>query len=277
MENLGVAMSCARDGQGLPMRTASRRPLASGARSHSAVKLGCPQQRGLGSPSPHPKSDAAGGPRLQVEAVRPVPVAVDDVHAAVAVEVGQRHAASVLVGVIQPCEQQGDGETGPSLLLSPRDTPGDVALWSPISAISHPLQSAGLSVPVSPPPGVVPAVPLLTHGSCHVPVRPVPPVVEEEIGAVLVTAEYVGGTVAQDGAHGHPTAPWGQQPGVRGPPCPRGVRAPVPVPVLLGPPAPPPCPSPSFSPSHQELIGAGSHLCHFQPNHCHRHGDNTPN
>lgn len=216
MENLGVAMSCARDGQGLPTC------MASGARSQSRVKLGSPQQRGLSSPSPHPKSDAAGGPRLQVEAVRPIPVAVDDVHAAVAVEVSQRHATTMLVGVIQPCEQQGDRETGPSLLLSPRETPGDMALWSSISAISHPWQSAGLLVPVSSPPRVVPPVPLLTHGSSHVPVCPVPPVVEEEIGAVLVTAEYVGGTVTQDGAHGHPTAPWGQQPGVRGLPCPRG-------------------------------------------------------
>lgn len=66
-----------------------------------------------GAPGPHPESDAAGSSALQVEAVRPVPVAIDDVHSAVPVEVSQRHTASVLVGVIQPWgTARGQGETG---------------------------------------------------------------------------------------------------------------------------------------------------------------------
>lgn len=101
-------------------------------------------------------------------------------------------------------------------------------------------------------PGSSPLLPLLTHGSCDVPVRPVPPVVEEEIGAVLVTAEYVGGAVAQDGAHGHPTAPWGQQPwgeGAAGT-LPRGGGGGV----FMPPPCPPGAPgTPGMPPSPTSL------------------------
>lgn len=135
MENLGVAMSCAGDGHGVTMGMGSWTPgpalvlfvpssLGIGAQSQIRVKLAplakeaqwqsrqwrCP------SPSPHPESDAPRGPTLQVEAVRPVPVAIDYVHPAIAVEVSQRHATSVLVRVIQPWgaargwgEPQGDG------------------------------------------------------------------------------------------------------------------------------------------------------------------------
>lgn len=73
------------------------------------------------APSPHPEPDSPRSSALQVEAVRPVPVAIDDVHPAVAVEVSQRHTASVLVGVIQPWgTARGQGEMGtPPCLLAP--------------------------------------------------------------------------------------------------------------------------------------------------------------
>lgn len=75
--------------------------------------------------SPHPESDTSRSSTLQVEAVRPIPVAVHDVHSAVPVEVSQRHTASVLVGVIQPWgTARGQGETGtPPCLLVPSAPP----------------------------------------------------------------------------------------------------------------------------------------------------------
>lgn len=63
--------------------------------------------------------------------------------------------------------------------------------------------------------GVISPCPLLTYHSCHVLVCPIPTVVEEEVGAVLIPAEDVRSTVTQDGAYSHTTAPWGQQPVVR--------------------------------------------------------------
>lgn len=78
------------------------------------------------APSPHPESHTPRSSALQVEAVRPVPIAVDDVHSAVAVEVSQRHTASVLVGVIQPWgTARAQGETGtPPCFLVPSTLPG---------------------------------------------------------------------------------------------------------------------------------------------------------
>lgn len=76
------------------------------------------------APSPHPESHTPWSSALQVEAVRPVPVAIDDVHSAVAVEVSQRHTASVLVGVIQPWgTARAQGETGTPLCLLVPSTP----------------------------------------------------------------------------------------------------------------------------------------------------------
>lgn len=231
----------------------------------------------------------------------PVPVAIDNVHPSVAVEISQRHAASVLVGVIQPWgAARGRGETRPPpCLCLPRMCPtvprrvlptqGCIpALRDALAHLSHPggqwgSGSPGLSLhpalnqparvgrggqsqpcPEAPDAWVLP---LLTHGSRHVPVRPIPPVVEEEIGAVLVTTEDVGGAVTQDGAHGHPTAPWGQPPrgeGTAGT-LPQGTSCPHAPSALPGPPAPPPCPPPTFSPSHRKPNGPGSRLCHSQP------------
>lgn len=84
------------------------------------------QSHQWGAPSPHPESHSPGSSALQVQAVRPVPVAIDDVHPAVAVEVSQRHSAPVLVGVIQPWgAARGQGETGtPPCLLVPSTPPG---------------------------------------------------------------------------------------------------------------------------------------------------------
>jgi len=133
MENLGVAMSCARDGHRVTRGTGRGTlgpafvlwvpsSLGIGTQSQIGVKPRTPrpeaqqQSRRWGGPGPcsHPESDTPRAPTLQVEAVRPVPVAVDDVHPAVAVEVTQRHATSVLVGVIQPWgAARGRGETGP--------------------------------------------------------------------------------------------------------------------------------------------------------------------
>lgn len=50
----------------------------------------------------YPKADLPVGAHLQVEAMGTVPVAVDNVHFAVTVEVGQGDAAPVLVGVVHP-------------------------------------------------------------------------------------------------------------------------------------------------------------------------------
>lgn len=52
----------------------------------------------------YPKADLPVGTHLQVEAVGAVPVAVDDVHFAVAVKVRQGHTPSVLVGVVHTWE-----------------------------------------------------------------------------------------------------------------------------------------------------------------------------
>lgn len=75
---------------------------------------------------PHPESDAPRGPSLQEEAVWPIPVAIDNIHPPIAVEVSQRHATSMLVGVIQPWgATRGWGETGlPSCLCLPGIPPG---------------------------------------------------------------------------------------------------------------------------------------------------------
>lgn len=59
--------------------------------------------RGWGSgrdaPS-YPKADLPVGAHLQVEAVGAVPVAIDDVHFAITVEVRQGDSAPMLVGVV---------------------------------------------------------------------------------------------------------------------------------------------------------------------------------
>lgn len=52
------------------------------------------------------------GAHLQVEAMGTVPVAVDNVHFAVTVEVGQGDAAPVLVGVVHPWRGKGESPEG---------------------------------------------------------------------------------------------------------------------------------------------------------------------
>lgn len=54
----------------------------------------------------YPKADLPVGAHLQIEAVGAVPVAVDNVHLAVAVEVRQGHTSPVLVGVIHTWEER---------------------------------------------------------------------------------------------------------------------------------------------------------------------------
>lgn len=54
----------------------------------------------------YPKADLPVGAHLQVEAVGAVPVAVDDVHFAVAVEVRQSHPSPMLVGVVHTWEEE---------------------------------------------------------------------------------------------------------------------------------------------------------------------------
>lgn len=188
MENLGVAMSCVRDRHRVTSGTGSRTPgpalvlyipspLGIGAQSQIWAKPGplaedAHQQSwrwGGPGPSPHPKSDAARGPTLQVEAVRPIPVAVDDVHPAITVEVSQCHATSMLVGVIQPWgAARGWGEKGPPPYLRlprmpprmcpvvPRQVlPTQGCIPAPMDALvhlSHPQQSVGLCVPRAVPP-----------------------------------------------------------------------------------------------------------------------------
>lgn len=81
-------------------------------------------------PSPHPESDTSGTPTLQVEAVWPIPVAVDNVHPAVTIEVSQRHTTSMLIGVIQPWgATRGWGKMGQPPCLRLPVTGCD--LWSP--------------------------------------------------------------------------------------------------------------------------------------------------
>lgn len=54
----------------------------------------------------YPKADLPVGAHLQIEAVGAVPVAVDNVHFPVTVEVGQGDTASVLVGVVHTWEER---------------------------------------------------------------------------------------------------------------------------------------------------------------------------
>lgn len=54
----------------------------------------------------YPKADLPVGAHLQIEAVGAVPVAVDNVHFAVAVEVRQGHTSPVLVGVVHTWEER---------------------------------------------------------------------------------------------------------------------------------------------------------------------------
>lgn len=148
--------------------------LGTEAQSPIEVKPG-PQPRGLGSKadsvggdpglSPHPESDAPRSPTLQVEAVWPIPVSIDNVQTAVTVEVSQRHATTVLVGVIQPWgATRGWGETGPPPCLHlPRvcavvlrwvhPTQGCIpALTDALVHLNHPWWSGGLWVTLAVPP-----------------------------------------------------------------------------------------------------------------------------
>lgn len=312
MENLGLAMSCARDAHEVTKGTGSKTlgPASvlwarnwSSKPNQGEAALPSSQGRSAGGPSrsPHPESDAPTGAALQVEAVRPIPVAVDDVHAAIAVKVSQCHTTSMLVRVIQSWGATRGRGGRQDLLPASRDVSHGPQMGPPHAGL-HPCtdgfpgapQSASvvswawgyqgspsiLYLPSSRRQGqaeplalssLMPVcchqLPLLTHGSCHVPVCPIPRVVEEEIGAVLVTTEYVRGAIAQDGAHGHSTAPWGQEPGVKEQlvPCPREV-----MPSMSPQCCPPSAPgthgdpssatSPAFNLSHQELIGPGSRL-----------------
>lgn len=68
--------------------------------ARSAVGMG---GRGPGRDSEvpsYPKADLPMGTHLQVEPVGAIPVAVDDIHFAIAVEVGQGDTSPVLVGVV---------------------------------------------------------------------------------------------------------------------------------------------------------------------------------
>ena len=58
------------------------------------------KQGSEGEAPSYPKAHLPMGAHLQIEAVGAIPVAIDDVHFAVAVEVGQGDTSPVLVGVI---------------------------------------------------------------------------------------------------------------------------------------------------------------------------------
>lgn len=68
--------------------------------AHSAVGMGGRGPGREGEVPSYPKADLPMGTHLQVEPVGAIPVAVDDIHFAIAVEVSQGDTSPVLVGVV---------------------------------------------------------------------------------------------------------------------------------------------------------------------------------
>lgn len=67
---------------------------------------------------PYPKADLPVGAHLQIEAVGAIPVAIDNVHFAIAVEVSQGDTSPVLVRVIHTWGDSGRILGAASLALS---------------------------------------------------------------------------------------------------------------------------------------------------------------